>query len=76
VVWKPAGNTGGLRPWLLAECKAPGIKLDDRVADQVRRYAQNIRAEHVLLTNGTETRCFRLESGKYQNMESLPVFST
>jgi len=75
VVWRPAGKAGGLHPWLLAECKAPGLKLDEPVADQVRGYAQNIKADYVLLTNGTVTRCFRLESGKYSAIENLPVYS-
>ena len=75
VVWRPAGKAGGLHPWLLAECKAPGLKLDDRVADQVRRYAQNVKADFVMLTNGSETRYFRLETGKYDAIENLPVYS-
>ena len=73
VVWRPA-EQGGLEPWLLAECKAPGVKLDETTADQVRRYAGPIRAKHVLLTNGGETRCFRLEGATYVEREGLPRF--
>ena len=76
VVWEPAGRAGGLRPWLLAECKAPGIALDERVADQVRRYAQRIRAAYVLLTNGETTRYFRMGEGKYGEIPALPAFGT
>jgi hypothetical protein len=79
VVWRPAtGQDGGLRPWLLAECKAPGVALTEAVADQVRGYAAMLRAEHVLVTNGTGTRCFRLEFGlegaRYAELENLPPF--
>lgn len=74
VVWIPAGGGGGLRPWLLAECKAPGIVLDAGVADQVRRYAQSARAEHVLLTNGSETRIFSLRNDRYVETEGLPFY--
>ena len=74
VVWKPAEGEGGLRPWLLAECKATGVALTEAVADQTRGYAERIRAEHVLITNGTETRCFRLEKTRYAESAGLPRF--
>ena len=80
VVWKAAGvpgvsgGKGGLRPWLLAECKAPGVRLTDAVADQIRGYATNVRAEYVLVTNGTDTRCFRLDGDLYAAVEGLPAF--
>lgn len=72
VAWRPGG--AGLRPWLLAECKAPGVRLTDTVADQVRGYAAAIRAEHVLVTNGTDTRCFRLDGARYVEANGLPAF--
>jgi hypothetical protein len=75
VVWKAAGAEGGLRPWLLAECKAPGVRLTDTVADQIRGYAKNIRAEHVLVTNGKDTRSFRLDKDAYTAIAGLPAFS-
>lgn len=75
VVWRPAsGEAGGLSPWLLAECKAPGVALGEATADQARRYAGGIRAEHVLLTNGTDTRCFRLQGDGYVARAGLPRF--
>jgi hypothetical protein len=73
VVWRPA-EEGGLRPWLLAECKAPGVALGVATADQIRRYAGEIRAEHVLMTNGKDTRCFRLDGPRYVEREGLPRF--
>jgi hypothetical protein len=72
VAWRPGGT--GLSPWLLAECKAPSVRLTETVADQVRGYAAAIRAEHMLVTNGTETRCFRLEGGRYVETAGLPAF--
>jgi hypothetical protein len=82
VVWRPVeasvsgavAEKGGLRPWLLAECKAPGVALTEVVADQVRRYAAKIRADHVLITNGIETRCFQLANKVYEGSSNLPRF--
>jgi hypothetical protein len=79
VVWKPGGKEGGLCPWLLVECKAPGIALNDTVADQVRRYAEKIHAPFVLVTSGDQTRIFKVGKisagkGNYEEVERLPVF--
>lgn len=75
VVWRPSPeDAGGLRPWLLAECKAPGVALTQAVADQVRGYAERIRAQYVLITNGAETRCFEPEGDRYVEIGNLPGF--
>lgn len=75
VIWKPGGKNGGLVPWLLVECKAPGIALGDKVADQVRRYAEKIHAAFVMVSNGAATRFFKLDGGKYGEISGLPRFS-
>lgn len=41
------------KPLLLAECKAPEIKLDEKAAIQVARYNQKVGAPFVLVSNGT-----------------------
>ncbi len=77
VVWRPAlahAGEGGVLPWLLAECKAPGVALTQGVADQVRGYAEKIRAEYVVLTNGVETRYFQSREGRFFEIVNLPSF--
>ncbi len=74
VVWRPAETGGGLAPWLLVECKAPGVKLGEAVTDQVRGYAARVRAEHVMVTNGEDTRVFRLEGAAYAPVAGLPAY--
>jgi len=75
VVWRAAGaGKGGLSPWLMAECKAPGVRLTEAVADQVRGYAAKVRASHVLVTNGSDTRTFVLAEGRYEESSGLPGF--
>lgn len=44
-----------LRPQLLVECKAPGVKIDDKVIEQVVRYTRVLPVRHILITNGTVT---------------------
>lgn len=76
VVWKPGGKTGGVLPWLLAECKAPSVSLTDKAADQVRRYAEKIHAGFVLVSNGGVTRYFELSGKRYVEIPRLPSFAT
>ena len=40
------------RPWMMIECKAPEIKLDESVLQQVLRYHISIPVEFLLITNG------------------------
>jgi hypothetical protein len=75
VVWRPSARSGGLEPWLLAECKAPGIQLNESVADQARGYAAKVRAEHVLITNGERTFCHILRGSAYQPIQALPRYT-
>jgi len=61
VVWEVGDFS---QPWLMAECKRPGIKLDESVLDQVRRYTRLITPKFVLLTNGTDLRVFERYGGE------------
>jgi hypothetical protein len=74
VVWRGDAVAGGLRPWLLAECKAPDVRLTETVADQVRGYAAKIRAEYLLVTNGLETRVFQRRGAQFAETAGLPSF--
>lgn len=45
-------------PWLMAECKAPEISMGSIVMDQLLRYNIRIPVPYLLITNGTDTRCW------------------
>jgi len=75
VVWQAAASAeGGLSAWLLAECKAPGVRLSEAVADQVRGYAAKVKASWVLVTNGRDTRIFSHTRERYEECPGLPRF--
>lgn len=63
-----------LQPFLLVECKAPGVKLDASVVDQVVRYTRVLAARYVLVTNGTDVRLLRRSSGedRYESLTEIP----
>lgn len=61
-------------PFLLVECKAPGVKISQKVFNQVAVYNQEIQAKHLVVTNGNQTYCcsINLNEGKYQFLEAIP----
>ena len=77
VVWKPGRSQGGdgqLIPWLLVECKAPGIPIDDKVAYQVANYLGRIPCAFLMLSNGMDTRYMELVGSVYRPVPALPFF--
>ncbi len=46
------------KPWLLVECKAPDVAIDDQVVAQAVRYNSVVGAAQIMVTNGIETRVF------------------
>jgi type I site-specific restriction endonuclease len=49
------------KPLLLAECKAPRIVLDNAVFEQAARYNLALHAPYLLITNGAQTYCCRVD---------------
>jgi hypothetical protein len=55
VVYKEA------KPWMVVECKAPHIPLNQEVLEQVGRYNQTLNAEIIGVTNGTAEKFFKID---------------
>ena len=56
-------------PWLIAECKAPSIKISQETFLHF-----SLQVAHVLLTNGNEHYCLKRSEDQFEFMESLPEF--
>ena len=55
------------QPHILCECKAPEVKLTQETLHQVARYNQELKAPHLLITNGNQWLFFsKNEKGTYQ----------
>lgn len=50
-----------LVPEMLVECKAPSVRIDGTVIEQVIRYTRVVRARKIVVTNGTTTFFFTLD---------------
>jgi hypothetical protein len=64
-------------PFLLAECKAPGIEITEKTFDQAARYNMLLQAEYFLITNGLEHYTCRIdyERKQYIFIEDIPDFN-
>ncbi len=62
-------------PFLLIECKAPEVKLNQAVVEQASRYNLTMRCPFVAVTNGLRTFCFKIdfETNKYEQLKDLPA---
>ena len=61
------------KPWMIVECKAPEVALNNKVIQQVLNYNQQLEVSFIVITNGTSTACFQLKPA-VEMMDSLPIF--
>jgi hypothetical protein len=54
------------RPLLLAECKAPDVRLEEATLEQIALYNSRFGAPWLLVTNGKLMLVFHLSGGQYQ----------
>lgn len=60
------------RPWMMVECKAPFIKLDEAVLHQLLRYHLSIPVSFLVITNGEMTYGWEKSAGSLQLINELP----
>lgn len=59
-------------PWMLVECKAMGVKLDDSVLDQILRYHAAMPVTILIITNGILCFGFKKSSGTLVSISAIP----
>ncbi len=72
VVFTPQGEI-----FLLVECKAPKIRITQGTFDQIARYNMAMQAQYLLVTNGLEIYCCKMDpvQEKYDFLTQIPDFS-
>ncbi len=58
--------------YLLIECKAPEIPINDQVLLQASNYNRVLQAPYLAITNGLQTFAWQLIQDKYQALKDLP----
>ena len=62
---------------ILVECKAPSLKIDQKVFDQIARYNLEVNSKYMMLTNGLNHYFCSMDdqNKRYSFIETLPKFS-
>jgi hypothetical protein len=69
VVFNRYGN-----PWMIVECKAPDVGLNEETLYQAARYNMALKVRYLVLTNGLEHFCCVLDDKRISFMDDLPGF--
>jgi len=60
------------QPWMMIECKAGSVKLDDTVLQQVLRYNITVPVKYMVITNGNTTYAWGRNGNKLDLIAELP----
>lgn len=63
------------QPWLMVECKAMDIALDESVLQQALRYNMGIPVDYLIITNGRQCRGWCRTRNELVEIFSLPPFT-
>ena len=67
-------NNRNYKPRVIVECKAPHIKLDSSVFEQLGRYYHTLAAEVLIITNGMEHFAFKMDEKEMVFLSEIPKF--
>jgi hypothetical protein len=64
------------KPVMIVECKAPDVKLDEKVFDQIVTYNIELRVPYIIVTNGITHFSCKLATGKpgYEYLNVIPLY--
>lgn len=65
-------------PFMVVECKAPSVPLDQNVVDQIAHYNMTLKSKYLIITNGMEILGCELnyENSSYKMITQLPNYKT
>lgn len=69
-------RTPQLAPLLLVECKAVGVAISQREAEQLARYQITLQAPLSFLTNGQQHIILQHSEGRVNSLQDLPIYSS
>ncbi|MET0634925.1 MAG: type I restriction enzyme HsdR N-terminal domain-containing protein [Chitinophagaceae bacterium] len=63
------------RPWMMIECKAPTVPLNENVLHQLLRYHISIPVGYLIITNGTSGYGWEKSNGSLVQLSDLPEWT-
>ncbi len=64
------------QPWMIIECKEPGVPLTETTLMQAIRYNLVNDCAYLVISNGTGTIAWQIEGGKAEEIETLPIWQS
>ena len=63
-------------PMMLVECKAPEVKIDDKVFDQIVVYNMEFKVPYIIVTNGLDHYACKIDhtENKYEFLLVIPLY--
>lgn len=60
--------------WMIIECKAPNVKIDQEVFDQIAQYNMTLNSDYLLVTNGLDLYICQIDftNRKYIFQKNIP----
>ncbi len=62
------------KPWMIIECKEMNVPLSESVLKQILNYNITVQASYIIITNGTDTAGFKIETGQAIPITELPTY--
>ena len=62
------------QPWMIVECKAPEVKLDEKVLMQILSYHQSLQVQFLAITNGKLCYVAEIKKANQSWLASFPTF--
>lgn len=60
------------QPWMLVECKAPSVVLDETVLQQALRYNITVPVDYLVISNGTQTMAWKKRGSDLELSQAFP----
>lgn len=66
------------KPFLIIEFKAPEVKIDQKVFDQIARYNMKLNVDYLIASNGLEHFCCKIDfsNNTYVFLKEVPEYSS
>lgn len=63
------------KPFLLVECKAYDVSLNEKTLTQISTYNKTLQAKYIAVSNGLKHFVWKFENGKYDQLTSFPSYT-
>ncbi len=62
------------QPWMMVECKAMEVPLDEKVFEQLLRYHISVPVQYLVITNGSHCYAWEKKEGRMELLDTIPGF--